>query len=96
MGKYLGSTVLSGTLGGRQLPLAVRLGGHTIRRRLLGLGGGLRSRAQHGRTGDGRVNVGLVARAGSVGLQVLLLTRSTLGARALEVVLRRQQLVMEH
>lgn len=92
---YLGSTVLRSTLRSRQFTLPICLWGDTFRGGLLGLRRGLRSRAQHGRARDSRVDVSLVARAGSVRLQVLLLG-STLRARALQVLLGRQQLVMEN
>lgn len=49
--------------------------------------------SSHHSTGDGRVDVSLVTRAGRVRLQVLL-ARATLGA--VHVLLRSQQLVMEH
>jgi hypothetical protein len=89
---YLSGTVLSGTLGGRQLTLAIALGASIIRRTLLRLGRGLRGSSHHSPR-DGRVNVSLVARTGSVRLQVLL-ARSTLGT--VHLVLSSQQLVMEH
>jgi hypothetical protein len=89
---YLSSTVLGSTLGGRQLTLAIALGGTIIRRALLRLGRGLGSSSHH-RARDSRVNVGLVTRAGSVRLQVLL-ARTTLGT--VHLVLSSQKLIMEH
>lgn len=82
---YLSSTVLGSALGGGQLSLSVALGA-TVRwgRTTLGLGGSL-GRAEHG-TRDGGVDVWLVTGASIVGLQVLLLAWSSLGATA-EVVL---------
>lgn len=81
---YLSSTVLGSALGSGQLTLSVALGATVGWGRALGLCGSL-GRAEHG-TRDGGVNVWLVTRASIVGLQVLLLARSTLRATA-EVVL---------
>lgn len=61
----------------------------------MGLGRRLGCRAQQGCPGNGGVDVGLVAGAGRVRLQVLLLSRGSLMAIALQLVLGCKQLVME-
>jgi hypothetical protein len=92
MTTYLSGTVLGSPLGGRQLTLSIALGGTIIGRALLRLGRSLRGSSHHS-SRDGRVNVGLIARASSVGLQVLL-ARTALGT--VHLVLSSQKLIMEH
>jgi hypothetical protein len=81
---YLSGTVLSGALRGGEFALAIALGAPIRGGRALGLVGGLRG--THHSARDSRVDVGLLAGAGIVGLQVLLLPGSTLRA-TLQVVL---------